>query len=395
MSSAETIAASKSLNPAINARITASINEFLANDNIDNNYYMINNNSSFRNSTNKIDFIKNLNEKITEKKIVFSDANSNKYGYIILITVDKNNIYCTYTNNDSTTGKNKKIYMGNIDNYLLNILIIRSNTAPNIRLYSIFSQYTFESTNFSHKTLINISIDKFNETFFNISPPRISRQNARSQHIIATPASSKVQRRMTATEIIAAQHRRLSTRGITPGQMRRINSYSNKEKQNEIDREVSCIYARINRNEDITDKINELYSVIIRLQTMETSHYTHIHLNLIITEVLKKVIVNGIKNLRGRTAQTQELNRIIAIINGHTEYTITDIKKLQNDVITIINAEKQKKRIRDKELMPPPSSTSKRQKTRGGSKIITRKIYINNEGKSFIKFNKNLIIYLK
>lgn len=104
---------------------------------------MIRNNSSFKEIAKKINFIKNLNDKIRANEILFTDVNS-KYGNIISITLNEDNIVsCTYINNDASTGKNKVINMGKLDDFLLKILIISSNIIPNIRLYSIFSQYTF------------------------------------------------------------------------------------------------------------------------------------------------------------------------------------------------------------------------------------------------------------
>lgn len=199
---------------------------------------------------------------------------------------------------------------------------------------------------------------------------------------------------MTATEIIAAQHRRLSTKGITPGQMRRINRFSSSENTQRINNEINGIYAFINIKNSIDEKITELNKVINELKTMEQQHYTPAEINLIITKLLIRVIYNSINKLKGAIVQTQELNRIINYINI-TIPNINNITHIKNEVIKKINEEKRDRLKRDRELMPPPSSTSKRQKTGGGSKIITRKIYINNDGKSFIKFNKNLIIYLK
>ena len=396
MSSAETIKSSQSgLNTAINTRITNNINDFFSNAN-NNNYYMIRNNSSFKEIAKKINFIKNLNDKIRANEILFTDANS-KYGNIISITLNGDNIVsCTYTKNDATTGKNKVINMGKLDNFLLKILIISSNIIPNIRLYSIFSQYTFNPEIFTDKNLKQISIDKFDETFFNTSPPKLTRQNAISQAIISTPAVSTVKPlRKTATQIISEHNKRLSKKNITPGQPRSINRFSSSENTQRINNEINGIYAIINIKNSIDEKITELNKVINSLKTMEQQHYTPAEINLIITKLLIRVIYNSINKLRGAIVQTQELTRIIDYINI-TIPNINNITHIKNEVIKKINEEKRDRLKRDKELMPPPPrSTSKRQKLGGGSKIITRKIYINNDGKSFIKFNKNLIIYLK
>ena len=54
-----------------------------------------------------------------------------------------------------------------------------------------------------------------------------------------------------------------------------------------------------------------------------------------------------------------------------------------------------KKEVTDKILMPPPQAAKKQRREGGTNKKITRKIYIDNKGKLYIKFKKDIIIYLK
>jgi hypothetical protein len=94
--------------------------------------------------------------------------------------------------------------------------------------------------------------------------------------------------------------------------------------------------------------------------------------------MIKKEIIDEINKIDDINEKNRKLDNMITLYKTNKSYKI--------------NYDNLKNEIKDYITMPPPPS--KKRKLGGNNKRLRRKIYINNDGKLFIKLNKNIIIDL-
>lgn len=322
---------------------------------IGNNYFIIENIKDYSKEL-KLEFFNLLNDGIKDKILLF-DINYEKYDKIKEIRLIDDKLSYIYINKDPKTNEDKIMTTKySLDVFLSSILIMPNNckktkTAALFRIY-LLPRYDFDSTKFTNYNL-NLKPIEYFIIKFKLSMGLINQETSERllkdlhPRLIASTIATKslIPKISSANPVALVQRKKRTPSNIILSHERYYRSV-----QNPLSKEAKELDKKIKLKLDI----NKIFNI-----AKEKDNY-------------EDIINTNIDNIK----------RISKNI-----YNDNDLKYIKNEVIIKIIRENEAKTA-----MPPPS---KKQRKEGGSKKIKRKVYLDNKGNKYIKFNKNLIIYLK
>ena len=308
----------------------------------------------FNKNSDKKKFIEEIETRLNKKRFKLFDVNRGRKGDIVKIEIndtDENKINYYYNDDPS------KNYTISIDDFIRNIYYNQKNNEMFLSFKNIETHLP-EYSKIDNINIINRNIINFFEE-------------------IKFSSLDETDKLYISNEINKGNE---------------LNQIIDNIKKISIDRDK---YKKINKYQQNFNYLTSNNKLSIKIDILSDGKYTA--KPVFSTPINKQYYISAgnikIKNISKNNDNKYEYDTEI-ILTKQEEKTIEDYMNKKYDIIKEeLLIKKDEKDEKDKIRMPPPS---KRQRLSGGKSVkkIKRKIYKDDKGKLYIKYNKNTIIYL-